>query len=167
MLKLKQITQYEEQTARLIKAFWLAHNDYLQTDEETAEDFSNWTAEGHRFYYITKDGCAIGFIHLGSRGANVDWVEDLFIMPDFQGHGYGSEALSLIENIVKEYSESIYLEVAARNLRALKLYHKNGYNCLNTVTVRKDFEPDNFEVIEKNNIAGFDFEIKRYIKKEN
>lgn len=56
-------------------------------------------------------------------------------------------------------------EVAARNLRALKLYHKNGYNCLNTVTIRKDFEPDNFEVIEKNNIAGFDFEIKRYIKK--
>ena len=96
----------------------------MQTDEETAEDFSNWTAEGHRFYYITKDG------------------------------------------IVKEYSESIYLEVAARNLRALKLYHKNGYNCLNTVTVRKDFEPDNFEVIEKNNIAGFDFEIKRYVKKE-
>ena len=87
-------------------------------------------------------------------------------MPEFQGHGYGSEALSLIENIVKEYSESIYLEVAARNLRALKLYHKNGYNCLNTVTVRKDFEPDNFEVIEKNNIAGFDFEIKRYVKKE-
>ena len=86
-------------------------------------------------------------------------------MPEFQGHGYGSEALSLIENIVKEYSESIYLEVAARNLRALKLYHKNGYNCLNTVTARKDFEPDNFEVIEKNNIAGFDFEIKRYIKK--
>ena len=88
-----------------------------------------------------------------------------FIIPEFQGHGYGSEALSLIENIVKEYSESIYLEVAARNLRALKLYHKNGYTCLNTVTVRKDFEPDNFEVIEKNNIAGFDFEIKRYIKK--
>ena len=45
MLELKQITQYEEQAARLIKAFWLAHNDYLQTDEETAEDFSNWTAE--------------------------------------------------------------------------------------------------------------------------
>ncbi len=50
MLELKQITQYEEQAARLIKAFWLAHNDYLQTDEETAENFSNWTAEGHRFY---------------------------------------------------------------------------------------------------------------------
>lgn len=90
----------------------------------------------------------------------------IFLSAGIQGHGYGSEALSLIENIVKEYSESIYLEVAARNLRALKLYHKNGYTCLNTVTVRKDFEPDNFEVIEKNNIAGFDFEIKRYVKKE-
>lgn len=55
MLKLKQITQYEEQAARLIKAFWLAHNDYLQTDEETAEDFSNWTAEGHRFSGLPRD----------------------------------------------------------------------------------------------------------------
>lgn len=166
MLELKQITQYEEQAERLIKAFGLAHNDILQTDEETAEDFMHWTAAGHRFYYITKDGCVIGFIHLGSRGANIDWLEDLFVLPEYQGHGYGSEALSIIENIVKEYSESIYLEVAARNLRAMKLYRKNGYNCLNTVTIRKDFEPDNFEVIDKTSIAGLDFEIKRYSKKE-
>ena len=159
MLKLKQITQYEEQAARLIKAFWLAHNDYLQTDEETAEDFSNWTAEGHRFYYITKDGWRYRFISISEAAAQTLTGSRIFLScRNFRGTATAPRLFSLIENIVKEYSESIYLEVAARNLRALKLYHKNGYNCLNTVTIRKDFEPDNFEVIEKNNIAGFDFE---------
>jgi hypothetical protein len=28
----------------------------------------------------------------------------------------------------------------------LKLYYKNGYDCLNTVTIRKDFKPEEYFV---------------------
>ena len=74
--------------------------------------------------------------------------------------------LKLTEDIVKEYSDSIYLEVAARNMEAMKLYCRNGYDCLNTITIRKDFKPDDFEVISRETILGHDLEVKKYIGDE-
>lgn len=85
----------------LIKGFWLAHNDYLKTDEETCEDLSAWTAKGHKIYFILQGQAVIGFVHLGSRGAEIDWIEDLYVKPEYQGKGIGSTALALIEQKVK------------------------------------------------------------------
>lgn len=101
----------------LIKRFWLEHNGETQTDAEARADLCAWTAEGHRFFFILpKDGAElnpVGFAHLGSRGAAADWLEDLFILPEFQGRGIGSEAIKLLESTVKQYSESMYIEAAA------------------------------------------------------
>ena len=98
------------------------------------------------------------------RGAEVDWIEDLFVLPEYQGNGYGSHAIALVEAEIKKYSESVYLEVAARNFGAMKLYHRLGYHCLNTVTLRKDFQPENFEVIRSEELLGYPLEVKKYIK---
>lgn len=68
----------EAQLAKeLIRGFWLAHGDYVITDEEAAENLAAWTDKGHVFYFILKEEIPIGFVHLGSRGAEVDWIEDL------------------------------------------------------------------------------------------
>lgn len=123
----------------LIKKFWKEHNDYEMSTEEAQEDLTEWTREGHKLYLIKCEE-VMGFIHLGSRGGAIDWLEE----------------------IVKEYSESLYIEAAARNEKAIRLYAKLGYNCLNTITVRKDFEPENFEVMKVENIHNQEFEIKRY-----
>lgn len=56
------------------------------------------------------------------------------------------------------------MEVAARNLKAMRLYYKLGYNCLNSITIRKDYNEEDFSLNHKENIAGFDFEIKKYKK---
>ena len=121
----------EAQLAKeLIRGFWLAHGDYVITDEEAAENLAAWTDKGHMFYFILKEEIPIGFVHLGSRGAEVDWIEDLFVLPEYQGNGYGSHAIALVEAEIKKYSESVYLEVAARNFGAMKLYHRLGYHCL-------------------------------------
>ena len=155
----------EEQSAKdLIRGFWLAHNDYVMPNEEAAEDLAAWTDKGHAFYFILKEETPVGFVHLGNRGVEVDWIEDLFILPEYQGNGYGSQAIALVEEEVKKYSESVYLEVAAQNLGAMKLYHRLGYNCLNTVTLCKDFQPENFEVIREQEILGYPLEVKKFIK---
>ena len=155
----------EEQSAKdLIRGFWLAHNDYVMPDEEAAEDLAAWTDKGHAFYFILKEETPVGFVHLGSRGAEIDWIEDLFVLPEYQGTGDGSQAITLVVAEVKKYSESVYLEVAARNLGAMKLYHRLGYNCLNTVTLRKDFQPENYEVIRNEDLLGYPLEVKKYIK---
>lgn len=69
-----------------------------------------------------------------------------------------------LEEIIKSYSESLYIEVVARNLKAVKLYKELGYDCLNTITIRKVFHEENFKTIQSENIAGHNFQIRKYIK---
>ena len=63
--------------------------------------------------------------------------------------------------MVKEYSESLYIEVASRNINAIRLYHKIGYDCLNTLTIRKDFKDEKQEVISKEQIFEMEFEVRK------
>ena len=110
---------------------------------------------------IVKDGAGIGFAHLGSRGAEADWLEDLFVLPDYQNRGIGACAVGLLEDIVKQYSDSFYIEAAARNEGAIRLYHKLGYNGLNTITIRKGFSDENYNVVRTEQIHDRTFEIRR------
>ena len=98
---------------------------------------------------------------VGSRGGKIDWLEDLFIVPEQQGKGFGSEAIRLLEEIVKKYSVSLYIEAAARNEAAIRLYRKLGYDCLNTITIRKDFPGYEYDVVRKEKIHGMEFEIRK------
>lgn len=145
----------------LIIKFWQAHNHVTPTSESAESDLKDWTKEGHKFYFIMFNGEYVGFVHLGSRGCEIDWLEDIFVLPEFQGKGIGSKAISLTEEIVKEYSESLYIEAAARNMKAIRLYQRIGYDCLNTITVRKDFHPEKREVICTEKLLNMDFNIKK------
>lgn len=142
----------------LIKAFWLVHNDYVQSDEESEEDLSAWTKEGHELYFIEYENEYVGFVHMGSRGCDVDWLEDIFVLPKFQGKGIGSKVIEIMEEIVKQYSTCLYMEVAMHNKKVLHLYHKLGYDVLNTVTIRKDF--NEMEEKGQETIDGLKFKVK-------
>lgn len=150
-----------EVAINLIINFWQVHNQYTPTYKEAYDDLKEWTKIGHCLYFIICDNEIVGFVHLGSRGSEIDWLEDIFVLPEFQGKGIGSEAIRQVENIVKEYSESLYIEAAARNCKAIHLYHKIGYNCLNTITIRKDFHPKKYETITNEKIMNLNFDVKK------
>lgn len=156
-----ELMRYEnddkEIACELIKNFWKEHNGI----EIDAESFlEEWISEGI-FYLIECDEKKSGFVCLGERGGDINWLEYLFIIPSLQNKGIGKKVLKLLEEIVSEYSDSLYLEVAARNLKALKLYKETGYNSLNTITLRKDFNEEDFDVISREKISSYEFEIRR------
>ncbi len=153
-----------DHACELIKRFWKIHSNYIQTDEESKEDFKDWQCEGNLFYLVKFQNHYIGFARLGNRGAKIDWLEDLFIDEQFQNRGLGTQVINILEDKVKQYSESLYLEVASRNLKAMKLYRELGFDCLNSITIRKDFQKENFDVIERQKISDFQFDIKKYNK---
>lgn len=146
----------------LIIKFWRVHNNDLLKYDEAYADLMEWTKPGHFLYFIHFDDQIVGFVHLGSRGCEADWLEDIFVLPEFQGKGIGTYAIKLTEDIVKTYSESMYIEVAARNMKAIQLYQKNGYDCLNTITIRKDFKPEKYETFSKEKIMNMEFEVRKY-----
>ena len=52
------LVKYEDERdilCELIKQFWIAHNDYIPTDEENIEDALAWTSKGHVLYFIKKE----------------------------------------------------------------------------------------------------------------
>lgn len=151
-----------ETATNLIIKFWQEHNHFTPNYEDAYSDLTEWTKAGHYLYFISLKSEYIGFVHLGSRGCEADWLEDIFVLPEFQGKGIGSRAIQLAEEIVKEYSESLYIEVAARNRKAIRLYQRVGYNCLNTITIRKDFHPEKCVTVSNERITEMDFEVKRY-----
>ena len=151
----------EAKTIRLIQGFWLAHNQYQQTEDEAKADLRAWTGEGHKLYLILLGKLTAGLLHLGSRGGKIDWLEDLFVLPEYQGWGIGTEAVQLAETLVKQYSESMYIEAAARNERAIRLYRRLGYDCLNTITIRKDFPGYDYDVIRTEQVYDQSFEIRK------
>lgn len=152
----------KEIALNLIKNFWKEHNNIIQNLEETKEDYENWRKEGHRLFLIVFDAKYIGFAHIGSRGADIDWLEDLYIIDEYQNKGIGSKVISELESLVKTYSDCLYIEVSSTNLNALRLYQRLGYNTLNTITIRKDFNEENFDVLKEEVISEFKFKIKEY-----
>ena len=86
----------EAQLAKeLIRGFWLAHGDYVITDEEGRGESCCLDRQRACVLFYLKRRDPIGFVHLGSRGAEVDWIEDLFVLPEYQGNGYGSHCSPL------------------------------------------------------------------------
>ena len=161
---LPDLTPYEDsregEALGLIQGFWLAHSRYRQTPEEARADLLAWTAPGNRLYLITLEQAAVGLLHLGSRGGEPDWLEHLFVLPEYRGRGIGGQAVWLAEQTVRQYSESMYMEAAARNERAIRLYRRLGYDCLNTVTLRKDFSGYEYDVARTERVCGQDFEVR-------
>lgn len=128
---------FEAETLSDIAAFWTTH--YLTvTPEQAAEDLRAWTAEGHELYVILAGDESAGFLHMGSRGGECDWLEDVFVREELRGRGIGSRAIELAWEMLREKGlETMYLEVVPANEAAVRLYHKLGFTNLNTLTLNR------------------------------
>ena len=161
MLQLKKYHSEQTEMLPLIQGFWLSHSDEVQTDAEALADLTQWSSEGNALYFIVAFDEVVGFLHLGSRGGAIDWLEHLYVKPEHRNKGFGSKAIVCAEEIVREYSESLYIEAAARNEQAIRLYRSLGYNCLNSISIRKDFHPERFKSVRTESLCNEPFEIRK------
>lgn len=161
MLQLKKYHSEQTEMLPLIQGFWLSHSDEVQTDSEALADLTQWSSEGNALYFIVAFDEVVGFLHLGSRGGAIDWLEHLYVKPERRNKGFGSKAIACAEEIVREYSESLYIEAAARNEQAIRLYRSLGYNCLNSISIRKDFHPERFKGVRTESLYNEPFEIRK------
>ncbi len=100
---------------------------------------------------------AVGFIHIGYRGSNVAWIEDIYVDISYRNQGIASKAIELAEEMVRKNPNytAICLDVAPRNELALKLYHKLGFDAVSIITVRKEFNENKMD--KQTDIFGHKF----------
>ncbi|RAI82659.1 GNAT family N-acetyltransferase [Macrococcoides goetzii] len=139
--------KFEKEILTMIYDFFDFHaglvssKDELTNEARLKEIINEWISENHELYLIKIGKEIIGFCHLWYKGEIVCWVEDLYIIPEERGKGYGSYSLKLAENIVRSKPgyQAISLDVSIRNQTAIDLYFKNGYDSISLITLRKEF----------------------------
>lgn len=94
-------------------------------------------------YIIEQDGVAAGYALLAKSfsqeaGGIVVWIEELYIRPEFQGHGLGTAFFRFLEaqndGTVKRYR----LEYEPDNVRGAALYRRIGFTSLGYGQMIKD-----------------------------
>ena len=99
------------------------------TDKEVNKYFLKMLANKNDIHYIIlADLKIIGHIALQKRKNG--WYETQIVIGEknYQGKGYGIEAIKLLINKAKQADiKKIYLEVRLNNIRAIKTYEKCGF----------------------------------------
>lgn len=95
---------------------------------------------------ITADGNNAGFLLLSFTYSNevggmVVLIEELYLKPEYQSKGIGSQIFDIIENIYVNAGKAkrLRLEVSKDNTEAIKLYDRLGYKPLEYIQMYKNF----------------------------
>lgn len=101
--------------ARKISWPWADPTDWQLEDFDAATlDEQLWVAE--------IDGHRVGF---ASVWENDNFLHNLFVDPDWQGHGVGS---ALLKHVQKTFTHTGALKCLVQNEQALRFYHHHGWH---------------------------------------
>lgn len=157
--------KYEKETLSRIAHFFGYHAGLIEgsilesNNLEIQTVLNSWCEKNHELWMIEKDNQIVGFIHLWYKGDTVAWIEDLYVDEQNRNQGIATIAIALVEEKVMQHTgyTAICMDVVPRNLPALKLYHKLGYDAVSLITTRKDLYGSKRDQIET--ILGLDFKI--------
>lgn len=156
--------RFKIQTLKWINEFFGFHSSLIEDTTIDKEDFqieeetlNEWLKEPSKLYIIFSDDLAVGFFRLSYKGSNVVWIEDIFVDSQYRNKGIATKAIKIAESIIKSNSQytSICIDVVPRNVVALKLYNKLGYDTLSLITVRKELYENKRDL--KLDFNGIDF----------
>ena len=121
----------------LLVATWHDTYDAIHGAERVTEITDEWhsipalearLSRPRSEFLVADDGKRIGgmaFASLGGDGATVE-LQQLYVLPEFQGRGIGGLLLDEIESCFPEASR-VRLEVEEKNLKAIAFYVAQGF----------------------------------------
>ncbi|CEK38157.1 GNAT family N-acetyltransferase [Paraclostridium sordellii] len=136
-----------------------APKEYWQTDEQSRETLNKWIMKGSVYNVFLGDK-AVGFFYIRFGGQNVAWLEDLFILEEYRNNGIGKLAMQKLDELmIARGVVSMFIDVVPRNTSAIKLYKECGFDHLNIIQLRKNYD-ERFNKKDNVEILGFNF--KKY-----
>lgn len=136
-----------------------APKEYWQTDEQSKGTLTYWKEKGV-VYNIFLNNEVVGFFYVRFGGQNVCWLEDIFIMEQYRGNGIGKFAIKKLDELMKKNSVvAMFVDVIPRNTNAIKFYKECGFDHLNLIQLRKNYDKK-LDKTDEINLLGFNF--KKY-----
>ncbi|KUP09386.1 GNAT family acetyltransferase [Bacillus coahuilensis m2-6] len=81
------------------------------------------------FYIVEQNGVGVGKLRFSELEGDA-WIYGFAVLPAYQGKGIGRNALIQAVKLGSESGSSVYLEVEAKNERALSLYTSVGFQII-------------------------------------
>lgn len=136
-----------------------APKEYWQTDDQSRVTLDEWIKQGS-VYNIFLDNELVGFFYVRFGGQNVAWLEDLFIIEAYRNKGIGKIAMQKLDELMIERGVvSMFVDVIPRNTSAIKLYRECGFDHLNIIQLRKNYDE---RLNKKDDIEILGFNFKKY-----
>lgn len=136
-----------------------APKEYWQADAESQKTLKSWIEQGNVFNIFLDDEPA-GFFYVRFGGQNVAWLEDLYISEQYRGKGIGKYAMKKLDELMAEKKVvAMFVDVIPRNTNAIKLYRDCGFDHLNLIQLRKNYDKS---LDKKDDIEILGFKFKKY-----
>lgn len=146
------LMNYHRKLTNAPKEFW-------QTDEESAETLRGWLSKG-MVLNIYHNGEIVGFFYVRFGGQDVAWLEDLFVLEQFRGQGIAKASLLQLDKLMQDKGvRAMFVDVIPRNLEALSLYTQSGFDHLNMIQLRKNYDQ---RLNKSDEIDILGFRLKKY-----
>lgn len=119
----------------MLKDFWSTQLTEA-SDQDVLEDIGRMLSKKGLAYLIIYDSNIAGFIFVYDKYGYVNNIEYLYIKAEYRGKGLASFALrEVMEKVLEKGSPRVQIEVSPCNRKALKLYHRLGFNHVDTLSL--------------------------------
>ena len=136
-----------------------APKKYWQTDEQSQETLRYWIEDGI-VYNIFLDNEPVGFFYVKFGGQDVAWLQDLFIIEQYRNKGIGKYSMQKLDELMIEKKVvALFVDVIPRNTGAIKLYRDFGFDHLNLIQLRKNYDKS---LDKDEDIEILEFNFKKY-----
>jgi GNAT superfamily N-acetyltransferase len=136
-----------------------APKEFWQKDEESRETLKEWQGIGI-VYNVYAENVVVGFCYIRYGGQDVAWLEDLFIAEEYRGRGIGKCAFRMLDELMKEKNvRTMFVSVIPRNKCALGFYINCGFDHLNMIELRKNYD-ERLNKTDEVEVLGF--KLKKY-----
>jgi len=166
MYFIKYDEDYRQVMIQMIMNFFNEHRDMTRSrpefyidHQEAGESLEHWLAQSDLYLTMDQDQ-VIGFLRLRFGGDRAAWLEDLYVRKDQRGKGYGSQSMTLIDDLMtQENVLAMFVDVIPSNPAAIRLYVKYGFDHLNMIQLRKNYDKT---LNKKDQVSLLGFDLYKY-----
>lgn len=109
-------------------ANWMAHSEpWLTLGFNQQQCLLAFDGPCKEIYSIQYEAKTAGFVILQTAGSFKGYIQTLFVHPDYQGKGLGTQLLQFCEKRISAISPNVFICVSEFNKGAIRLYEAAGF----------------------------------------
>ncbi|MHA1590384.1 MAG: GNAT family N-acetyltransferase [Candidatus Njordarchaeales archaeon] len=106
--------------------------------EKYRSDVEEMFSRGDKIFIAFINDRPVGFVRISER-EGAYWIEEIFVLPNYRGHGIGRALLEKAEEFISKRDIAAYVMVLPQDKDAINFWLKMGYRVLNTIELVKEF----------------------------